>query len=164
MTTRHPKGTPIGGRFAESRKPNGGDLLVERDVVADADKKRYVAAITRCYAGYASTMPHNDVSRYLPNDRGFALLASSSLVATEEGDGGNGTRWSGTLRIGGKTVHVWNSGEGGLNHYSLDGETDDPSVTEELDRLVREGFPNLDDAAPIDQFCFMLDAIEEGKP
>ena len=31
MTNRQPKGTPIGGQFAEGRKPDGGDLLVSVD-------------------------------------------------------------------------------------------------------------------------------------
>ena len=34
MTNRQPKGTPVGGQFAEGRKPDGGDLNATPDVVA----------------------------------------------------------------------------------------------------------------------------------
>ena len=37
MTTRQPKGTPVGGQFAPERKPNGGDLIDPIDAAVDRD-------------------------------------------------------------------------------------------------------------------------------
>jgi hypothetical protein len=39
MTNRQPKGTPVGGQFAEGRKPEGGDLEVSSTSVEPLKKK-----------------------------------------------------------------------------------------------------------------------------
>lgn len=52
MTTRNPKGTPVGGRFAQERKPDGVDFV---GVVEDTEDEEYKER----YCGYCKVEGHN---------------------------------------------------------------------------------------------------------
>jgi hypothetical protein len=72
MTTRQPKGIPVGGQFAESRKPDGGDLATSVDTLPPP-----VASSTK------GIWDIEHASKPKPIDRGNGIISTSFNLSGE---------------------------------------------------------------------------------
>ena len=143
---RQPKGTTIGGQFAQS-KNSESNLNLGRPAIT---MESLVDRLGR----------HLTTDRYyVPNEDGLDLVNRSSIVIIEQTQTPRGgIVWNGRLDIDGEIVSVYNDGNGGVNRYDANGGI---QRVRELNAMVARGFPHAAPSEALDAFCLVVEVAHE---
>jgi hypothetical protein len=140
---------PVDG-FVKFEPTVDSDLPMDRRAIAD-----------RLHQEFDMPGDTSAADRFEPNDFGARLVRESSLEIENEEVTPQGIKWSGRLSIGAETLEVENYGDGAPNDY-LDGLGGNTVFIkcDEWNLLLEQGFPKLDSANALDDFCTILNVAK----